>query len=441
MLGQFFKNKIFRNASWLVGCKVVKAVLSFVITILTARFLGSSGYGLISYAASIVVFVEPIAQLGLRDIQVHELVKTPEREGELLGTSMFMSFIAAAFSIIGIFFFVLMVNASETDTLIVCVLYSVMLLCQVGELLQYWFQAKYLMKYPAIIGLIAYFMVSVYKAVLLITSQSIYLFALSNAIDFLIISVFLFIFYKKKGGIKLKVSFKIVGELWAKSKYFIIPNLMISVFSQTDRIMLKIMIGNSATGFYTAAYMCASVGNFVFLAIIDAARPSIFQKYNTDKKAFNHRISQLYCVIIYSSLIMSAGMTVFADFNIRITYGTEYAAASAALRVVVWFSTFSYIGTVNSIWILANRKEKLLWIINLSGALANILFNLILIPKMDIVGAAIASLVTQFVSNIIVVAIIPSTRPIMKRLLKSLNIFKMIKKDGEKDDFGNSADI
>ena len=420
------KNKVFRNASWLIGCKIVKAILSFIITIMTARYFGTSDYGLISYATSIVVFVEPIAQLGLRDIQVHELVKQPEREGEILGTSMFMSFVASITAMIGVAVFVLLVNASEIDTLIVCVLYSVFLLFQIGELLQYWFQAKYQMKYSAIISLVAYLFVSVYKAALLISNKSIYWFALSNAIDYLIIAVFLFVFYRKKGGTKLSVSWSLTRELWDRSKYFIIPNLMISIFSQTDRIMLKIMVDNSATGLYTAATMCASIGNFVFLAIIDAARPSIFQ-LSSDKERFDRRISQLYSVIIYASLAMSAVMTIFASFIIRITYGAAYKEAAKALMVVVWFSTFSYVGTVNSIWMLANHEEKRLWVINLIGAISNIALNVLLIPRMGIVGAAIASLATQFLSNIIIVAIIPQTRPIVFRIRDSLNVFRMIK--------------
>ena len=50
------QNKVFRNASWIIAGKVAQSVLNLVITMLTARYLGPSNYGLISYAASIVAF-------------------------------------------------------------------------------------------------------------------------------------------------------------------------------------------------------------------------------------------------------------------------------------------------------------------------------------------------------------------------------------------------
>ena len=56
---------------------------------------------------------------------------------------------------------------------------------------------------------------------------------------------------------------------------------------------------------------------------------------------------------------------------------------------------FSYLGSVRNVWMLAENKQKYLWIINLSGALGNVILNLILIPIMGVNGAAVASLCTQ----------------------------------------------
>lgn len=83
------RNKVVKNASWLIGIQLVKSLLAMVISMLTARFLGPSGFGLINYAASIVSFVAPIMYLGLTGVLVQELVTHPEREGEILGTSIF----------------------------------------------------------------------------------------------------------------------------------------------------------------------------------------------------------------------------------------------------------------------------------------------------------------------------------------------------------------
>ena len=120
---------------------MAQAVLAFFINLFTARYLGPSGYGLISYAASVVAFVVPIMNLGVNNILVNEFIKTPKREGEILGTSIVMTLTTSVFCIIGIATFVIISSPGEKDTLWVCVLYSLLLIFQSIEIVQYWFQA------------------------------------------------------------------------------------------------------------------------------------------------------------------------------------------------------------------------------------------------------------------------------------------------------------
>ena len=110
-------------------------------------------------------------------------------------------------------------NGDETETVIVCVLYSAVLLFQATEMIQYWFQSKLLSKYTSIISLCAYCLVSLYKFFMMIAGKSIYWFALSNVFDYLLISVGLFFTYKKICMQPLAFSFTMAKELLAKSKF------------------------------------------------------------------------------------------------------------------------------------------------------------------------------------------------------------------------------
>jgi O-antigen/teichoic acid export membrane protein len=70
---------------------------------------------------------------------------------------------------------------------------------------------------------------------------------------------------------------------------------------------------------------------------------------------------------------------------------------------------------------LAEEKQKYLWIINLSGAVLNIIGNFILIPMMGIVGAAVASVATQFFTNWLLCFIIKPIRPTARLIGRGLN--------------------
>mgnify|MGYP002523821757 FL=1 len=414
-------NKIIKNAGWLIGAKIIQSVISLVVSMLTARFLGPSNFGLINYAASIVAFVAPIMYLGFNGILVKEIVAAPEKEGEILGTSITLSFISGIICIAGVISFACIVNAGETVTIVVCALYSILLIFQSLELISYWFQAKLLSKYYSIVSFVAYSIVAVYKVFLLVTQKSVYWFAISNALDYMLISAMLFVIYKKKSGYKLKFSKEVAKAMFAESKYYILSDMMVAIFAQTDKIMLKLMIDDSATGFYSAAVACSSITMFIFTAIIDSMRPSVFENKASDENKYKQSVTVLYSIIIYLSLIQSVFITVFSGVIIRILYGDGYASSIPALRIVVWYTTFSYIGGIRNIWLLAEKKQKYMLFINIFGALLNVVLNFVLIPVLQINGAAIASLATQFFANVILGFIIKPIRDNNKLMIKALN--------------------
>ena len=424
-------NKVAKNATWIIVCKIAQSVFALIINMLTARYLGPSNFGLITYAASLVAFVLPLMQLGFSNILVQEFVNNPEREGETLGSAVVLSGFSSLLCIVGVTAFAAIANPNEPDTIIVCLLYSVILIFQATDLIQYWFQAKYLSKYTSIISLAAYLIVSAYKIFLLITSKSIYWFAVSNALDYALISLGSYFVYRRLRAQRIGFSLKLGKEMFSRSKHYILSSMMVTIFAQTDKIMIKLMIDEEATGYYGAAVACAGMTSFVFAAIIDSFRPSIFEAKIDSEELFEKRLAMLYSIIIYLSLLQSLVMTVLAPLFINILYGDAYSPAVGALQIVVWYTTFAYMGSVRNIWILAFNKQKYLWIINLMGAGANIILNAALIPFIGIYGASVASLITQFFTNVIVGYIIRPITPNNMIMIKGLNpkyLFEAIRK-------------
>ncbi len=416
------KNRVVNNAMWIIGCKIVQALLGLVVSMLTARYLGPSNYGLINYAISLVAFLTPIMKLGLDSIVVQEIINSEEKnEGTILGTVITLTCLSSVISIIAVAAFATIANPGETTTHIVCYIYSLILLFYALELMQYWFQAKLLSKYTSITMLIAYVITTAYQIFLLATSKNIYWFVFVKTLDVMIVDAILIGLYHKLGTSKLRFSIEHARRMLNKSKHYILSNIMIVIFAQTDKIMLKMLIDESATGYYSAAVTIAAMTNFVFAAIIDSARPSIFESKKNNNLVFEEKLTKLYSIIIYFSLAQSVVFTLFARLIIKILYGAAYAPAVPALQIVIWYTTFSYLGSVRNIWVLAENKQSILWKINLTGALANVILNSVLIPPLGIIGAAIASLITQFFTNVVTGYIFKSIRFSNTLMIKGLN--------------------
>lgn len=393
-------NRITQNAFWIIGCRIIQSLLSLVVSMMSARYLGPSNYGVIQYASSLLTFITPVMQLGFTTIIVNEFISHPKKEGEILGTSILCCLCSALASMLGIVLFAASVNKGNTETIIVCALMSLNLIFSAFELSQYWFQAKLLSKYTSVVSLISYTLISLYKLYLLATKKSIYWFAISYALDVMLIAVCLLIIYKKLGGDKLKFSLPLAKSMFSRSKYYILSGIMLAVFTQTDKVMLEHMIDSAATGHYSAAVTCAGLASFVFAAIIDSGRPVIFEAHKKSKEEFELTVKRLYSILIYLSLAQCIVMSIIPNFIIGITYGPDFYPAASALRIVVWYTTLAYVGNIRNIWILAESKQRYQWRIDLSGALTNVVLNILFIPKWGIIGAAVASLISQFVVNV-----------------------------------------
>ena len=416
------KRKVLDNAKWIIVCKVMQALLQFVIGMFCARYLGPSNYGLINYAASIVAFVLPLMQLGLPSTLVQEFTEAPENEGKIMGTSLVMNLVSGVACIFVVGGFVAITNASQTEKIIVCILYSVSLLFRAFELFQCWFQFRLLSKLPSVVMLFSYIVVSAYRVFLLVTAKSIFWFAVVNSIDYAIIGFSLLYLFNKNSEHKLSFDFKYVKILFSRSKFYIIAAMMVTIFQNTDHIMLTNMSGDEENGFYTAAVTCATVVQFVYIAIIDSMRPVILaHKKDGNTEGYEKNVSRLYSVIIYTALAQAVGFTVFSKLIISILYGESYMVSVPVLQILVWYMVFACMGSVRNVWILAENKQSMLWKINLVGALLNVVINFFLIPVWGASGAAFATLVTQIFTNFILGFIVKPLHHNNKLLIKGLD--------------------
>ena len=342
-------------------------------------------------------------------------------EGKTLGTALTLSVLSAILCIFGVYSFTCFFNAGEKETIFVCVLYSTMLIFQALELVIYWFQAHLLSKYVALLSFAAYLIVSAYKTYLLIEQKNVAWFAVSNAIDYCLISFGLLGVYKKLGGQPLKFSIKKSKRLLSGSWTYIISGLMATVYAQTDKVMLNNITGNTEVGLYSAAISCITLVSFVFSAIIDSMRPHILSKKNTNTREYEKSVVCLYSIVFYLSMAYCLFCFIFGEFIIQLLYGENFVLSVSILRLLAWYGIFNYIGGAQSVWFLAEGKQKYLTVMGTTGALLNVILNYILIPQYGCFGAAIATLVTSFVANIALCIVIKPLRNNSVLLMKALN--------------------
>ncbi len=423
---KFTGSKEVKNTTWLIGGRVIQMILSFFVSILTARYLGPSNYGLISYAGAYVAFFTSLCTLGINYVIIKDFVDFPEEQGAAIGTAIAMRVISGFLSIVMIALLVGIVDKDEGLTIKVTLLCSVALIFQVFDTLNYWFQLKFQSKFSAIAALIAYIATSIYRVFLLMMKSNVLWFAFASSIDFIVLAIVLYYYYKRESGPKLSISLTKGKALLKKSYHYILSGMMVAIYAQTDKFMLKQMMDETTVGYYSLAATLNTIWVFVLTAIIDSMYPTIMKSYKTNKAQFEKRNRQLYAIIIYISAITALCFMIFGNLIISIMYGDAYLPAVVPLGIIAWHTIFSYLGVARNVWIVCEDQQKYLKYMYMAAAIINVTLNFCFIPLWGASGAAAASLLTQICTSIILPFFIKGMRPNV-RLMVDAFLLKGIK--------------
>jgi O-antigen/teichoic acid export membrane protein len=417
------KNKTVRNAGYLIVGKVVQMLFGLIVGLLTARYLGPSNYGLINYANAYIGFFAALCTLGINNVLVKEFIDHPGEEGKVIGTTLGLRAVSSILCSVAIIAISSILDAGETTTILIVALSSVGMVFNIVETFNYWFQSRLESKVTAISTLIAYLVSAAYKVYLLATGKPVTYFALNASLDYLCLGILLYAQYRKHKGEKLCFSWQYGKQLFAKSRHFILSGMMISVYGQTDKLMLKQMIGESEIGYYATAVSLCGMWCFILSAIIDSVYPSIMEADKAgDEQLFKKRNVQLYAIVFYMSTAVSLGFTVLAKPIIYLMYGVNYLPAVNPLRIITWYTAFSYLGVARNAWVVAKERQRYLFLIYAASAIANVVLNYLLIPAMGASGAAIASLVAQVFTTIVVPFFIKDMRENSMMILDAITL-------------------
>ena len=410
LIKRLFGNKFLGNASWLIIGRVGQMFISFIISMITARYLGPSNYGVINYVHSYISFFTAICNLGINSVLIKELIDRPETQGETMGTVITMRVISATLSIISIVSCIGILFDNDSIYMTVAVLQSLTLLFTAFELIEYWYQSKLMSKRTAVVGIIAYLCMSIYRVFILVLQKDVTWFAFAVTLDNLVIAVLYLVCYFKDGGQKLSFNPKLAKEILSKSHHFMWSSLMVAAYSEMDKILLGSLIDDTAVGYFSAAYSLCNTWPFILKAIIDSAKPIIVEYHKTDREMFIKRTRQLYATIFYVGAFVATMFTIFAPLIIYILYGKEYAPSIVPLRIIGWYTAFSYLGVARSTWMICEGKQRFEKILATCGAISNLVLDLIFIKSMQATGAAIATLLTQVFTNFLIPFCFKETR-------------------------------
>lgn len=167
----------------------------------------------------------------------------------------------------------------------------------------------------------------------------------------------------------------------------------------SDRYILSIFCGTSITGIYSVAYKIPTILNSITSIFSSAWKISSVDNFGSEESInFYNRIYRLYSGFL---VMASAGLILFTKTLATILFAKDFFEAWKITPILI----FSYIFSAKAIFLgsifTASKKTKTLFLASTIGAVANIVLNILLIPKLKGMGAAIATAIGYMIILII----------------------------------------
>jgi O-antigen/teichoic acid export membrane protein len=176
---------------------------------------------------------------------------------------------------------------------------------------------------------------------------------------------------------------------------FFLIRIVQTIFNSIDLVMLSLMAGDTATGFYSVAVRLTGAFGFLPTAFTGAFLPVISRQAHTDQSAFVDTFRPYYKYLFIIGLGLAIALSGLAERWIVFLFGTSFKLAAPTLVAlsIALMLTFANWSISNAI-IALDKEQVMLKIFGLCAGF-NILLNLFLIPKFQHNGAAWATVASQ----------------------------------------------
>lgn len=183
----------------------------------------------------------------------------------------------------------------------------------------------------------------------------------------------------------------------------VLVNLAIEIYSMVDITMLNIMSGDSNVAIYSYGMKIYKILIQIVNTFTMVLVPRISLYYSEGKtEEFNALITKTLKIILLIAIPMIVGIFFVSDYLIVAIYGEQYLQSAQVLKILSLILTISPVGyLLGSRMLLVTGHENKMIIAVASGAITNVIGNLILIHFYNEIGAAIASVIGEIVVMVI----------------------------------------
>lgn len=399
------KNKVFKNYLYNLSYQILLMILPVITTPYVSRVLSPENIGNFNYTYSIIAVVIIVAQLGTNMYGQREIAYVQDNieKRSKVFWEIFIIRIITSLIILPVYIILSLVLKKYTELMLWMIIYILANLIDVS----WFFQGMEEFKKTAIrsigiklIGVILIF-------ILVKEPNDIIIYTIILAMSQFLGNILLFVYVPSK--IKLIKRKELVFKNHIKPILALfIPTASIYIYTYVDKILLGVLSSTEQVGFYSQSEKIVKLLMTVITSLGIVMLPHIASVIkNDDKKQIKNKIEDAMDFIICLGCPMVVGAFIVADRFIPWFLGSDYIQSILIFKIltplILIIGTASVVGQAV---LIPLKKQRIYTISVVVGAILNLVFNLIFIPKMEAIGSAMATVIAELsVTTIQMIAI------------------------------------
>jgi PST family polysaccharide transporter len=409
--------RIAENSAWLLLDKVVRLGGSVALTIWMARTVGPKAFGGFGFATAVAAIVASVGTLGLQTVVMRDLKReVPERRAGHLGAALILRSAVSLVLVVGTIVSVVAVRAAMDSTAVLTAILVAAALPQVFDVFEWALLTEERARVVASTRIAVFAGFAVLRVFVILNRGPLEAFAAAILGEAACGSFTLWVISRRQ-GIEARLSGVQPAYLAAYARAavpLVFAALFIQIYMRADQLMITQMLGNREAGLYAASTRIAEAWNFVPTAALVALAPMLTFVHQRSEAEFLRSLGSVIRILSAMSLGFALFAWIFAERFVYMLYGSDFAEVAKILPIHALGSVFVTIGVASGPYFVNKGMFRTAMWQTAVGSLINVLINVTVIPRIGIVGAAYATVISYAFSAFLVNAFLASTRPLFR---------------------------
>jgi O-antigen/teichoic acid export membrane protein len=385
---------ISRNFAILSVGRVVSSLLGFATTVHLAHVLLADRFGVIVFATGVLAYAGLIVDCGFDSLGALEAARGTLPLAILVRTVISLRLLLASVALVVLALVTWLTPISELVRTAI-LLYGLSLFTNAVDLTWAFLGAERMR--PAVLAELLCQSIVTVGAFLLVWEPN---HVLRMPLIFLggrgvAVIVLLSQFFCHFGKFGLGMDFPLLKRLLAAALPFSGTAVVSMISYNFDQILVGLWLGTEAAGLYGAAYRVVLLPTMLGTAYFMALRPWLVRASVHGFHTIESLLRSSIRIVTALGIGVVVGGVLLAEPLITWLYGAPYQAARQPLQILLSAMALMFVSRHYRILLVAFRRQALEFKFMTAAAALNITLNVLLIPRLGLTGAALATLASE----------------------------------------------